>query len=270
MAQFTNKIAVVTGSTQGLGLAIAELFAERGAAGLVLCGRNKEKGEARARDLTTRFGTKAIFVAADLARVEDCRAVIAQADKTFGRIDTLVNSAGNTNRGTILNTTPELFDALFNTNVRGPFFLIQDTLKVMLREKIEGTIVNIGSMSAKAGQPFLTGYCATKGALATLTENVAFAALRNRIRVNGLNIGWMASEGEAAIQKLDGSPADWLEKAAPQQPFGRLIDPREVARAVAFLASDESGLMTGSVIQFDQSIWGAYEGSPHPSKPLSL
>ena len=101
MAQFTNKIAVVTGSTQGLGLAIAELFAERGAAGLVLCGRNKEKGEARARDLTTRFGTKAIFVAADLARVEDCRAVIAQADKTFGRIDTLVNSAGNTNRGTM-------------------------------------------------------------------------------------------------------------------------------------------------------------------------
>ncbi|MEN9755760.1 MAG: hypothetical protein RLZ07_2142, partial [Pseudomonadota bacterium] len=123
---------------------------------------------------------------------------------------------------------------------------------------------------AKAGQPFLTAYCATKGALSTITENVAFAALRNRIRVNALNIGWMASEGEHAIQKSDGNSSDWLDKAAPQQPFGRLIDPKEVARAVAFLASDESGLMTGSVVQFDQSVWGAYEGSPHPSKPLAL
>lgn len=270
MAQFSNKVAVVTGSTQGLGLAVATLLAERGAKGLVLCGRSKDKGEARARELADKFGCKTIFVPADLGKVEDCRRVIAEADKTFGRIDVLVNCAAITNRGTILNTTPELYDALFNINVRGPFFLMQDTLKVMIREKIEGTIVNIGSMSAKAGQPFLTAYCATKGALATLTENVAFSALRNRIRVNGLNIGWMASDGEHLIQQSDGNPPDWLEKAAPQQPFGRLIDPKEVARAVAFLASDESGLMTGSVVQYDQSVWGAYEGSPHPSKAMTV
>ena len=123
-------------------------------------------------------------------------------------------------------------------------------------------------MSAKAGQPFLAAYCASKGALATLTENTAYALLRNRIRVNQLNIGWMASDGEMRIQKLDGSPDDWLEKAAPKQPWGRLIDPQEVARAVAFLASEESGLMTGSVVQYDQSVWGAYDGAPHPEKPL--
>lgn len=270
MGQFSNKVAIVTGSTQGLGLAVATLLAERGAAGLVLCGRSKEKGEARAKDLAERFGSKVIFVPADLGKVEDCRKVIAEADKTFGRIDVLVNCAAITNRGTILNTTPELFDDLFNINVRGPFFLMQDALKVMIRENIEGTIVNIGSMSAKAGQPFLTAYCATKGALATLTENIAFSALRNRIRVNALNIGWMASDGEHLIQQSDGNPPDWLEKAAPQQPFGRLIDPKEVARAVAFLASEESGLMTGAVVQYDQSVWGAYEGSPHPSKPMTL
>ena len=269
MAQFSGKIAVVTGSTQGLGLAVASLLAERGAEGLVLCGRSKDKGEARAKELHDRFGAKTIFVQADLGVVKDCQNVIAQADRAFGRINTLVNCAADTRRGTILNTSPELFDELFATNVRGPFFLMQETLKIMVREGTEGTIVNIGSMSAKAGQPFLTAYCATKGALSTLTENVAFAALRNRIRVNALNIGWMASEGEHAIQKSDGNPSDWLDKAAPQQPFGRLIDPKEVARAVAFLASDESGLMTGSVVQFDQSVWGAYEGSPHPSKPLS-
>lgn len=270
MAQFSNKVAIVTGSTQGLGLAVATLLAERGAKGLVLCGRSKDKGEARAKELADKFGCKIIFVPADLGNVEDCRKVIHEADKTFGRIDVLVNCAAITNRGTILNTSPELYDALFNINVRGPFFLMQDTLKVMIREKIEGTIVNIGSMSAKAGQPFLTAYCATKGALATLTENVAFSALRNRIRVNGLNIGWMASDGEHLIQQSDGNPPDWLEKAAPQQPFGRLIDPKEVARAVAFLASEESGLMTGAVVQYDQSVWGAYEGSPHPSKAMTL
>jgi NAD(P)-dependent dehydrogenase (short-subunit alcohol dehydrogenase family) len=129
--------------------------------------------------------------------------------------------------------------------------------------------VNICSMSAKAGQPFIAAYCASKGALATLTENTAYALLMNRIRVNALNIGWMASEGEDRTQKqYHGANPNWLAEAAAQQPFGRLIDPKEVARAVAFLSSDESGLMTGSVINYDQSIWGAYDAAPRPAAPL--
>jgi NAD(P)-dependent dehydrogenase (short-subunit alcohol dehydrogenase family) len=259
---------VVTGSTQGLGAAIARLFAERGAAGLVTCGRSRDKGERKAAEIQEATGVRTVFVQADQGKVEDCRAIIATADQEFGRLDVLVNAAAITDRGNILETTPELFDQMFAINVRGPFFLMQDALKLMRRDAIEGTIVNIGSMSAKAGQPFLAAYCASKGALATLTENTAYAVLRNRIRVNQLNIGWMASDGEMRIQKLDGKPDDWLEKAAPAQPFGRLIDPQEVARAVAFLASAESGLMTGSVINYDQSIWGAYDGAPHPEKPL--
>jgi NAD(P)-dependent dehydrogenase (short-subunit alcohol dehydrogenase family) len=119
------------------------------------------------------------------------------------------------------------------------------------------------------GQPFIAAYCASKGALDTLTRNTAYALLRNRIRVNGLNIGWMATEGEDRIQrKYHGAASDWLETAGASQPFGRLIDPQEVARAVAYLASDESGLMTGATINFDQSIWGAYDNSPHPAGPL--
>ena len=209
------------------------------------------------------------FLAADLGRVEDCRAVIAAADAQFGRIDALVNVAALTDRGTILDTSPELFDRMFAVNVRAPFFLMQDAIKLMRRDKVEGTIVNISSMSAMAGQPFITAYCSSKGALDTLTRNVAYSVLRNRIRVNGLNIGWMASEGEDRIQKeYHGAPADWLEKAAAGQPFGRLVDPHEVARAVAYLSSDESGLMTGSTINFDQAIWGAYESAPQPAAPL--
>ena len=266
---FKGKVAVVTGGTQGLGAAIAALLAERGAHALVICGRNQEKGEAQARQIKASTGAQTLYVAADLAKVQDCCNVIAQADAQFGRIDILVNAAAITDRGTILDTSPELFDRMFAINVRAPFFLMQEVIKVMRRESIEGHIVNIGSMSAHAGQSFLTAYCASKGALATLTRNTAYSLLRNRIRVNGLNIGWMASEGEDRIQReFHHADADWLIHAAAKQPFGRLVDPKEVARAVAFLCSDESGLMTGSVIEYDQSIWGAYDSSPQPEAAL--
>lgn len=266
--QFEVKVAVVTGGTQGLGAATAALFAERGIRGLVLCGRSTAKGQARAAALREK-GVDARFVTADLGTVEDCRAVIAAADRAFGRLDILVNVAALTNRGTILDTSPELFDTLFNVNVRGPFFLMQEAIRLMRREKTEGAIVNISSMSSMGGQPFLAAYSASKGALDTLTRNTAYALLRNRIRVNSLNIGWMASDGEDRIQREeDGKPADWLEKAAAAQPFGRLVDPQEVARAIAFLASEESGLMTGSIVNFDQATWGAYDETPHPKTPL--
>jgi NAD(P)-dependent dehydrogenase (short-subunit alcohol dehydrogenase family) len=124
-------------------------------------------------------------------------------------------------------------------------------------------------MSAMAGQPFIAAYCASKGALDTLTRNTAYALLRNRIRVNGLNVGWMSTDGEDRIQReFHGAPADWLETAAAGQPNGRLVDPAEVARAAAYLASAVSGLMTGATINLDQSVWGAYDGSPQPVAPL--
>jgi len=267
MSRLDGKIAVVTGGTQGLGAEVARLFAERGAAGLVICGRSVAKGEARAKAIAETYGTKVHFVAADLADVEDCRKVIAAAGASFGRLDALVNVAAITDRGTILDTDPELFDRMFAINTRAPFFLMQEAIKLMLERKTEGTIVNISSMSAMAGQPFIAAYCASKGALDTLTRNTAFALLKNRIRVNALNIGWMSSDGEDRIQReFHGAPENWLTEAAAKQPFGRLVDPAEVARACAYLSSEESGLMTGATINFDQSVWGAYEDSPHPSK----
>lgn len=267
-ASLQGKVAVVTGGTQGLGAAIALLLAERGARAVVICGRNRDKGQAQVERIR-QTGAQALYVPADLALVDDCRNVVQQADRQFGRVDILVNAAAITDRGTLLDTSPELFDRMFAINVRAPFFLMQEAVSVMRREKIEGNIVNIGSMSAMAGQPFLAAYCTSKGALATLTRNTAYGLLRNRIRVNGLNIGWMASEGEDRIQReFHKADADWLEQVSASQPFGRLVDPKEVARAVAFLCTAESGLMTGSVIEYDQSIWGAYDGSPHPVSPM--
>lgn len=269
MSQLADKVAVVTGGTQGLGAAIAAHFVQQGAAGVVICGRNQAKGDAVAARLAELGPTKVLFVRADLSSVEECRNVIALTDAEFGRVDVLVNAGGKTDRGSIIDTDPLLFDQIFATNVRGPFFLMQEAIKVMRRENTEGSIVNICSMSGLAGQPFIAAYCASKGALATLTRNTAYALLRNRIRVNGLNIGWMASEGEDRIMKqYHGAEDNWLEAAAASQPFGRLIQPEEVARAVGFLASAESGLMTGSMINFDQSVWGGYDNAAAPAAPL--
>ena len=263
-ANLSGKIAIVTGGTQGVGEAIARLFAERGAAGMVICGRNKERGERVAKEIEAA-GCPVVFVKADLAKVADCRKVVAEAEKRFGRVDALVNAAGLSDRGDIFDTTEERFNEIFSVNVRAPFFLIQETVRIMRREKIAGSIVNIQSMSAHGGQPFITAYCASKGALATLTRNVAHSLLKFRIRVNGLNIGWMSTPGEDRIMKTyHGAKDGWLEEAVKSRPFGRLLDPKEVARACAFLCSDESGLMTGSNIDFDQNVVGT--GDP-PLEP---
>ena len=251
-----DKVAVVTGGTQGLGEAIARAFAAAGASGIVLCGRNESNGRAVAESIG-EAGCKAIFQKADLSSVADCRAVIAAADHAFGRVDILVNAAGLTDRGTIFDTTEKRFDEIFDVNVKAPFFLIQEAVKIMRREKIAGSIVNIQSMSAHGGQAFIAAYCASKGALATLTKNTANALVNYRIRVNGLNIGWMATPGEDRIMKTyHNAEEGWLEGAVKTRPFGRLIDPDEVARTCVFLASAQSGLMTGSNIDFDQLING--------------
>jgi NAD(P)-dependent dehydrogenase (short-subunit alcohol dehydrogenase family) len=259
-----GKVAIVTGGSQGLGEAIARLFAERGAAGIVTCGRNRENGERVASEISAA-GCPTVFVQADLAKVADCRKVVAKADERFGRVDALVNAAALTDRGNIFDTTEERYNEIFDVNVRAPFFLIQEAVRIMRRETITGSIVNIQSMSAHGGQPFITAYCASKGALATLTRNVAHSLLNFRIRVNGLNIGWMSTPGEDRIMKTyHGAKDGWLEEAVKAKPFGRLIDPKEVARACAYLCSDESGLMTGSNIDFDQMVVGT--GDP-PLEP---
>jgi NAD(P)-dependent dehydrogenase (short-subunit alcohol dehydrogenase family) len=263
LSSLEGKIAVVTGSTQGLGEAIAHLFAERGVAGLVVTGRNEKNG-ARVKAALEDKGVKTVFVPADLSVMKDTDKIIAAADSAFGRVDILVNSAGLTDRGTIWDTSPELFDRMFAINVRAPFFLMQQALKVMDRERIKGSIVNIISMSGHGGQSFITAYSASKGALITLTKNVAYSVMNRQIRVNGLTIGHMNTPGEDRIMKVfHGADDSWLQGAEAQKPFGRLLKPDEVARAVAFLASGESGLMTGSIIVFDQQVLGTGD-SPAP------
>ena len=263
-----GKFAVVTGSTQGLGEAAVRLFAERGAAGIIVSGRNVERGNAVAADLRAA-GCQAHFVQANLADVPRHvpQQSVAEADKQFGALHVLVNCGALTVRGNIWDTTPALFDQMIAVNARAPFLLMQDACKLMRREGNGGSIVNISSVASYGSEQFLLPYTASKSALNAMTKNVAFAVMRYQIRVNAIAVGWMDSPAEDFIQrKFHSDGEDWLEAAESEQPFGRLLKTDEVARAIAFLASDESGMMTGTVIDFDQSVRG---GGP-VSKPPPL
>ena len=253
-----GKVAIITGGTQGLGETIAHLFADRGAAGIVICGRTAKNGE-KVKAALEKKGVKAVYVEADLGKVDDARKVVEAADKAFGKVDALVNVAAITDRGTIWDTSPELFDRMFAINVRAPFFLTQEAAKIMRRNKSPGTIVNIISMSGHGGQSFITAYCASKGALITLTKNVANAYASKRIRCNGILTGWMDTPGENAIQQnFHGLDKDWLAKAEKAQPMGQLVKPDQVAGLAAYLLSPESGVMTGALVDYDQRVSGAY------------
>ncbi|MBZ9756240.1 SDR family oxidoreductase [Mesorhizobium sp. ESP6-5] len=252
-----GKVALVTGSTQGIGRAIAETLARSGAAGLLITGRDSKRGEAVAAELSA-LGTPTLFVAADLGDLET-PALLAQACvERFGRIDGLVNAAGLTDRASFLDATPDDWSALFAVNARAPFFLMQAAIADMKKRGQDGAIVNILSINAHCGSPELAVYSATKGALATLTKNAANAHRFDRIRVNGINVGWTDTPAERIMQAQTlGNGPGWLDAANAAQPFGRLLKPDDIANLAVFLLSDAAGPMTGAVIDQEQAVIGA-------------
>ena len=266
--QFKDKVMIVTGSTQGSGAETAKLFAHRGAKAITICGRQEEQGEEIKEQIET-IGSKCLYVKADLSNVDDCRNIISLTDKEFGTVNSLINVAGYTERGTILSTTLDNYDKNFNINTRAPFLLMQESIKIMIRDKNKGTIANVLSVAKYSGMPFLMAYSSSKAALGIMTKNIANAVSGHQIRVNGLNIGWTDTPGEHSIQKrVHEGGEDWLEKAEAKVPFKRLTKPIDVARALAFLCSDESGLMTGSLMDCDQTVVGWHSYSAYETKIL--
>ncbi|MGJ5892604.1 SDR family NAD(P)-dependent oxidoreductase [Streptomyces sp. V2] len=255
MTLLKDKVVLVNGGSQGVGAAIARAAVREGAR-VAVTGRRPEAGEA----LVAELGSGALYIRADLADAEQAKAAVRTVVDTYGRIDCLVNSAGLTSRGTLLDTTPELFDAHIAVNLKGPFFAMQAAVADMVSRGEPGTVVNIITSSAHGGQPFLAPYVAAKAGLVGLTRNAAHAHRWDRVRINGLNIGWTATEGEDATQRaFHGAEDGWLAEASAKLPMGKLGQPDEIADFVVLLLSDRSGVVTGSVIDWDQNVLGGLD-----------
>jgi NAD(P)-dependent dehydrogenase (short-subunit alcohol dehydrogenase family) len=249
-AGLDGQVIVVTGAARGIGAAIAAEAAAAGAEALVLTDRDPIPGN---------FPCPVEHVTADLAVPEGPEAVLAAALARFGRIDGLVNAAGLTDRASFTEgASVLLWNRLFSVNARAPFFLMAGAIADMRRRGAPGAIVNIQSVNAHCGAPDLAIYAATKGALQTLTKNAANAHMSDRIRVNGINLGWVATESERHMHAVTlGKGPEWLQAQGAAMPLGRFVTQEECARLAVFVLSPASAPMSGACIDLEQKVTGA-------------
>ncbi|PYQ88011.1 MAG: short-chain dehydrogenase [Acidobacteria bacterium] len=259
MSTLADKVSVVTGSTSGIGRGIAEHFASLGS-NVVVHGRDRADGLETVRRVKAA-GREAEYVDGDLTREDVCRSLIRFAVERFGGLDILVNNAADTGRGDLEHIPVARWDTIMAVNLRAPFILLQESIAPM-RARGGGSIVNIGSVLAYVGEPKLGAYSVSKGGLMTLTKNAASLLNRDRIRVNQINVGWTLTEGERRVKREEeGKNDDWIAQAIATRPFGRLLAPIDIAYAAAYFASDESGCVTGSVLDLEQYPPGALANS---------
>jgi NAD(P)-dependent dehydrogenase (short-subunit alcohol dehydrogenase family) len=255
MPSLDNRVALITGSTLGIGKGMAEHFASLGAR-VAVHGRDTQAGTRLVEAIRSRGGDAA-FLQGDLADEAVCRSLVRGAVDRFGGLDILVNNAASTSRSSIESATTAFWDRMMAINLRAPFILMQEALTAM-KARGRGSIVNIGSINAYCGMDTLGPYSVSKGALMTMTRNAAVGFARHRVRVNQLNVGWTLTEGEERVKREEeGLGPDWLAAAVKTRPFGRLLSPLDIAHAAAYFASDDSAVITGSVLDLEQFAIGA-------------
>jgi NAD(P)-dependent dehydrogenase (short-subunit alcohol dehydrogenase family) len=242
-----DKVVIVTGSTQGIGEAVARRFVAEGAR-VVLHGLEVELG----RRVQAELGDDAsALLVNDLSKPEAAAELVGFAVRRFGRIDGLVNNAATTRRATLEQTEAAVFDFIVNLNLRAPLLLIRAALPHLLASR--GAVLNVGSVNAYCGAANLLPYSVSKGGLMTLTRNVADAYCETGLRVNQVNLGWVLTENEKRTMEAGGHPPDWWKHPARDgAPIGRLIAPEEIAAAAVYWVGDESRPMTGSVLELNQ------------------
>jgi NAD(P)-dependent dehydrogenase (short-subunit alcohol dehydrogenase family) len=242
-----DQVILITGSTTGIGEHMARRFVKEGGK-VILHGRDAARGEALRRELGEGV---AAFCQGDLADAAYPEQLAAEALAAFGKLDALVNNAALTNRAKIEATDAAMFDRILAVNTRAPMLLIRALLPELKR--VQGCVLNIGSVLAHCGQANLLAYSVSKGGLMTLTRNLADALGVDRVRVNQLNVGWTLTENEYQVKLGDGLGEGWPDRLpAYAAPMGRLLMPEDIAAAAVYWVSRESFPVTGTVAELEQ------------------
>lgn len=242
---FEGKVAIVTGSAspRGLGRAICERIAEEGG-NIVLVDLNGAACEEGAKDITAKYGVKAIGMSCNVTKPAECDAVIAKVKETFGKLDFLVNNAGVLKDTLILRMTEEDFDFVMDVNLKGVFLMTKSAAKLLLKAD-SGRIVNISSVSGLTGQPAQANYSSSKAGVIALTKVCAREFSGRGVLVNAICPGYIQTDMTGSL------PADVQEKLKEMVPLKRAATPRDVANAVRFYLSDDSSYITGTILRVD-------------------
>lgn len=243
-----NKVILITGSTNGIGAAAARRCVTEGAK-VMIHGRKEEC----AKKLVQELGVASSYLLADLMDENSYNYLITETIKKFGCLDALVNNAGIYPRNNLDSANLKLCQKIMRVNFCAPLLLCKAAVEAFRKQKTPGTIVNIGSMNAYTGQPDLLIYSASKGALMTMTRNLADSLGEELIRVNQLNVGWTPTENEICLKMSEGLPENWQERIPKKYaPSGRLLSPDNVASHVVFWLSDQSSPVSGVVYEVEQ------------------
>jgi len=243
-----NKVIIVTGSTTGIGKAIAMRCVAEGAR-VVIHGLEEDWGKQVVADIG---GDKAVLLIEDISKEGAAERLVQLAVSTFGRLDAVVNNAAIVASSDIHTTDRAFMEKIFGVNTIAPFELIKAALPYL--EKQHGCVLNIGSVNAYSGEPNLFAYSVSKGALMTMTRNLGDTLHREHgVRVNQVNPGWVLTEKEKQRKKEHGLAEDWYKDLpAVYAPSGRILWPAEIAAAAIYWLADESGPISGQVVDLEQ------------------
>jgi 3-oxoacyl-[acyl-carrier protein] reductase len=242
MSKLNNKVAIVTGASKGIGAGIAKGLAAEGAAVVVNYASSKEGADRVVAEIVGKGG-KAIAVQGDVSKLADVQRLFGETKKAFGRLDVLVNNAGVYQFAALEEISEEHFHRQFNTNVLGLILATQEAAKLFGPEG--GSIINIGSSASSLTPPTTAVYTATKGAVDAVTHVLAKELGPRKIRVNSINPGMVETEGTHAMGVIG---SDFQKQLEAQTPLGGIAQPEDIAPIAVFLASTDSGWLTGETL----------------------